>query len=175
MKKKSFKKTNLVKGILLATLAFCGSAFAGDCSQQALQAGDEVEFAPFMEVDYTATFAQLPEQTRTEAQTLLAEIDAIYDAIPEAMDNGAEDSVLDETEQELLEKEIRLEGLLDDAEVELVTVNLLDKLDAEQRARAEQLWDEIEDLAETVENDDSVLNVEEKTNELEAILDSVKS
>lgn len=175
MKKKSFKKTNLVKGILFATLAFCGSAFASDCSECQLKAGDEIELTPFMQVDYTATFAKLPEQSRTEAQSLLAEINAIYDAIPEAFDKDEEESAIDEMEQELIEKEDQLGDLLEQADVDVVTVNVLDKLDAEKRARAEQLWDEIEEVAKTFDEDDSVQDVSEKLNELDTILDSVNN
>lgn len=179
MKKKSFKKTNLVKGVLMAALAFCGSAvYASDFSDESWldeALSEEVALTPFTEVDYKAMFAKLPEQERGEAETLLTEIDAIYDAIPDTFDEDPDMGFSDETEKQLLEKEDRLADILKASNVDLVTVNLLDSLTPEQRERAEQLWDEIDSAAQAGDQKISDQDIENKINELDAILDSVQS
>lgn len=123
--KKYFIISSLLAASVLLTsnFAIAGNAKALLCSNEE----DAFEaMYPFTDIDLAATLKKLPSAKRSEAQSL--------------MDYIEQNEVAFET---LMDKEDRLQDIICESDVEVVTVNLLDKLSPTQRKEAEMLWLEI--------------------------------
>lgn len=168
MKMKALTKNKLLTGVVFASLITCGGAFAMESENDIFMPETMVNTqadTPFMEIDVEATINQLSEQDRIEAQTLFKDIQAIYGSMPEEDENVFETGLSADAENQLIEKEERLDSILQNSKTDPVMTNLLDDLSPEKRARAEQLWKEIQS---------SDQQIEAKYDELDAILLTVK-
>lgn len=123
------KKYFIISGLLAASVLLTSNfAIAGNAKAM-LCSNDEDAFEamyPFTDIDIEATIKKLPNSNRREAQSLMDYID--------------QHDVEFET---LMDKEDRLQDIICESDVEVVTVNLLDKLSPTQREEAEMLWQEI--------------------------------
>lgn len=102
---------------------------------------------PFVEIDFAATINKLPAKQKAEAQALMNKIEK-------------EESDFEATAND----EERLYDLVCNANTEIVSVNLLDKLSSAERTKAEKLWQDIKN---------NEADQEQKFEELYAILDRV--
>jgi hypothetical protein len=140
---------------------FCGESVNN--SELAFSENDELLLAtenPFIEINYPATFKKLPVSKRKEADALYQQLKQEYKALDS---KGFDVDELATTKTMALED--KLNSLVCGANTELVTVNLLEKLSADKRKRAEALWQDIQ-------NDSG--NIEKKMDELFSMLDTVK-
>lgn len=145
------KKSWIISGLLTAGLLLGSSFAAANSDAKALLCDSnqhEVEMNPFIEIDFAATLKKLPDAKRKEAQSL-SDYLATHDSDFET----------------LMAKEDRLHDIVCHADVEVVTVNLLDKLSQQERTEAETLWQDIQ--KSQAEQDDKLERLHQLLNRAE--------